>query len=198
MRRLIVLLAASAAAVAAARASARRRAERALPKESAMTPNPPTPPAPREEPPAPAPAAKADEPPAAPTPTPDEPPAAPTPTPDEPPRSAVSPAAETVKAVDATEEAAPARPDEDVARDAEAQVAEVPHAEGAQIEVEVRDRIASIEGTAPDRETAMQIRDEVAHVEGVQGLENHLVVQQEESSPEPPAQEAGDPSENDD
>jgi len=170
MRRLLVLLAA-AAAVAAALRAARRRSESSPATEASMPePQPPTPPSP--------------------TPTPAPPDREPEPEHQQEPErttaSAVSPAAETVKAVDVPAEAAPERPDSEVEREAEAQVAEVPFAEAVDVNVEVRDHIASIEGTAPDRETAMLIRDEVAHVDGVKGLEDRLVVEPgEASSPEP-------------
>jgi osmotically-inducible protein OsmY len=99
----------------------------------------------------------------------------------EPAPSAVSPAAETVKAVapDLAAETADTPDDSVVEREVEAQLAESPVAAEADVTVEVRDRIASLEGTVPDPQTAMAIGDEAAHVDGVQGLDNRLRAERE-------------------
>jgi hypothetical protein len=160
MRLLVLLLGAAAAAVVARIALNRSRAG-----SGALTPTPkPTPVAPvppREEAPAPAPT-RAD-------------------APDEPPPSAVSPAATTVEATagELLTEPAPGPDDREVERDVEAQLAASPVAAEADVTVEVHDRIASLEGSVPDPETAMAIADEAAHVDGVQGLDNRLRAERE-------------------
>jgi hypothetical protein len=135
--------------------------------------------------------------PSAPTaPTPPSAPSAPSvpPARQEPPPSAVSPAAETVKAVggDLLTEPTPAPDDTTVEREVEAQLATSPVAAEAEVTVEVRDRIASLEGTVPDPETAMAIADETAHVDGVQGLDNRLRAEREAAAD--PDDDARDPA----
>jgi hypothetical protein len=118
------------------------------------------------------------------------PPAPPAPRAPEPAPSAVSPAAETVKAVapDLAAETVDAPDDSVVEREVEAQLAESPVTAEAEVTVEVRDRIASLEGTVPDPETAMAIGDEAAHVDGVQGLDNRLRAEREAAA-DPDAEE---------
>jgi hypothetical protein len=155
MRRLLILLAATALAAAVRTAIARRRTP-----EPVVAPRPEPPPAaPREEPPPPP---ASEEPPA---------PAAP-----EEPVSRLSPAAETVKAVadDLLSEPAELPDDRTVEREVEAQLAASPLAAQAEVSVEVREHVASLEGSVPDPETATLIGDEAAHVDGVQGLDNRL------------------------
>jgi hypothetical protein len=119
-------------------------------------------------------------PPAAPAAAPAPPPAEPAPAP-EPPVSVASPAAETVKAAGELSTEPAAKPDDSqLEREVEAQLAASPVAAEAEVTVEVRDRIASLEGTVPDPQTAMVIGDEAAHVEGVQGLDNRLRPEREE------------------
>ena len=161
--RLLVLLLGAAAAAAAARVALNRSRT----GSGALTP-PPTPPAPRTPP---APPAR---------PAPPAPPAPPV-ADQEPPPSAVSPAATTVKATagELLTEPAPGPDDREVEREVEAQLAASPVAAQADVTVEVHDRIASLEGSAPDPETAMAIGDEAAHVDGVQGLDNRLRAERE-------------------
>jgi hypothetical protein len=138
---------------AAARTAIARRRSSELPP-----PAPPAPPRPVPEP-------------AAAAPEPSSPPAAEAEAP-----STVSPAAETVRAVagDLLSEPAELPDDRTVEREVEAQLAASPVAAEAEVSVEVRDRIASLEGSVPDPETATLIGDEAAHVDGVQGLDNRL------------------------
>jgi BON domain len=188
MRWISLLLGVAAVAAAARFAIARSRAANSAPlppvppRPQAPVATPPAPPVAANEPPPappvaneppPAPVA-ANEPPAAPA-VADEPPAPAAPR-DEPPRSAVSPAAETVREVADDLLAAPTEgpDDQTVERELEAHLAESPVAGEAEVTVEVHDRIASLEGTVPDPETAMAIADEAAHVKGVQGLDNRL------------------------
>jgi osmotically-inducible protein OsmY len=76
------------------------------------------------------------------------------------------------------------RDDNAVEREVEARLDKSPVAAEADVSVEVHDRVASLEGTAPDAETAVAIADEAAHVEGVQGIDNRL---------RPTGESAGDP-----
>jgi hypothetical protein len=166
MRLLVLLLGAAAAAAAARVVLNRSRAG-----SGALTPPPtptPVPPVPSRD--------------AVPEPTParDDAPGAPG-APGEPPPSAVSPATETVRAnagqIDPADVTLP--DDREVEREVEAQLAASPVAAEADITVEVRDRVASLEGSAPDPETALAIGDEAAHVDGVQGLDNRLRAERE-------------------
>jgi hypothetical protein len=115
-------------------------------------------------------------------------------------RSAVSPATETVRAsssgqVDPVRAANDATPDDsEVEREVEAQLAASPVAADAEITVEVRDRIASLEGSVPDPQTAQAIADEAAHVDGVQGLDNRLRAEHDEAAAGADADDARDPA----
>jgi hypothetical protein len=164
--RVIPLLLGAAAVAAAARFAANRSRSGA----GELRPAPPTPtPTPQ---PAPAPVATQPGPPEpgpiAPVGIDESPPAA------EPPPSAISPATETVKATGPVAPTDVSTPDDsEVEREVEAQLAASPVA-ADDVTVEVRDRIASLEGSVPDEQTAMAIADDVAHVDGVQGLDNRL------------------------
>jgi len=157
MRRLLILLIAAGAAAAAAR-FARARSQPAPAAAPPPPPPPPATPAPGREP------EPVSEPKREPEPEPE-------PAPLE--VSAVSPATETVKEADVPE-LAETPPDEEVEREVEAQIESSPVAEAADVNVEVQDGIAQLEGSVPDEQTAMLIGDEAAHVDGVQGLDNRL------------------------
>jgi hypothetical protein len=185
MRLIALLLGAAAVAAAVRHFAAGRSRSGASELHPAPPPTPPAPPAP------PPPVVQAEPAPPAP-PARDEAPSPPAD--DEPPPSAISPATETVRAtgpVDPTDVDVP--DDAEVEREVEAQLAASPVAAEAEVSVEVHDRIASLEGSVPDPETAVLIGDEAAHVDGVQGLDNRLRAEREAAA-EAEADDARDPA----